>query len=84
MIHTFTGHSGKVYTCKISPDSKVALTGSTDRKIMQWDMQTGYRLKTILCGSICNSLDISDDGSLIVSGHQDRSIRLWGKIKLIK
>jgi len=39
LLHKFTGHSGKIYTGKFSPDCKIVATGSTDRKVMIWDLE---------------------------------------------
>jgi len=39
---TFTGHIGKVFSAKFSPDSTKVVTGSHDRTIKVWDMNRGY------------------------------------------
>jgi WD40 repeat protein len=76
-LHTLTGHVSKIYACALTSDGRHAITGGTDRKVMIWDCNTGYRLRTISCGSICNSVAVSDDNVYVVSGHQDKSVRMW-------
>jgi len=77
VVHTFTGHTSKIYACRLTLDAKTALTGGTDRKAMVWDCATGYRLRIISCNSICNSIAVGSEGSMFATGHQDRTIRLW-------
>ena len=42
-----------------------------------WGLDKGYCLRTLMCHSSCNSLEISADGALIASGHFDGTLRFW-------
>ena len=75
--HKFTGHAGKVYASGFTPDAKVVVTGGADRKLMIWDVQTGNRLRNISAVSTVNALQVSQEGSLLASAHQDSKIRVW-------
>ena len=82
VAHTLTGHSGKNLACRFSSAEtgampKFAVTGSTDRTLITWDVNTGYKTRAMSCASMCNALDVDANDSLIVSGHQDRSLRLF-------
>ena len=76
-MHTLTGHTGKIYAARLSPDCRIAITGGTDRKIMIFDMRNGYKIRVIGSPSICNSIDINEEGSVLASGHQSGEVCLW-------
>eukprot|EP00013_Stygamoeba_regulata_P023917 CAMPEP_0177652472 /NCGR_PEP_ID=MMETSP0447-20121125/13152_1 /TAXON_ID=0 /ORGANISM="Stygamoeba regulata, Strain BSH-02190019" /LENGTH=582 /DNA_ID=CAMNT_0019155727 /DNA_START=56 /DNA_END=1804 /DNA_ORIENTATION=+ len=76
VLHNLTGHLNKVYAGRFSGDSTRAITGGYDRSLKIWDVRRGYCLRTILCGSSCNDLDIQDN-QLVVSGHMDGAVRFW-------
>jgi len=65
-----TGHSNKVHAVAYSGDGRLMVTGSTDRTIKVWEASSGKEIKTVRALSTCNSLDLSSDGTTIVSGHQ--------------
>ena len=62
------------------PDESQLVTTGTDRKITYWDAYDGQAIR-ILDGSEdkeINSLDVSPDGDVIVSGAGDKLVKLWG------
>src|SRR5262249_34017605 len=44
VIRAFEGHKQEVYAVAMSPDGKVALTGSMDHTVKLWDVMTGEQL----------------------------------------
>ena len=76
-LHTLTGHTGKVYCARLSPDCRIAITGGTDRKVMIFDMRNGYKMRVINSPSICNTIDINEEGTILASGHQSGDVCLW-------
>jgi len=81
---TFEGHKHIVESVAISPDNRLAVSGSLDRRIRVWDMATGQCLKTL--GEeqdLVRSVACSPDGRLIASAHgrpkdgKDNTLRLW-------
>ncbi|XP_005111845.1 autophagy-related protein 16-1 [Aplysia californica] len=72
---TLTGHSGKVLSAKFLGDSKV-VSGSYDRTLKVWDLNSRSCSKTIFAGSSCNDL-VTLHGTSIISGHFDKRVRFW-------
>ncbi len=83
-LHTLYGHQGQIAAIALSPDSQTIASGSFDKTLKIWHLQTGKLLFTIsnlltwkthkeavLC------LAFSPDGQTLVSGSADRTIKLW-------
>ena len=73
-----SGHSRRVRSLAFSPDGTSLVSGSHDKTIKLWDMQTGGVIKTFHghIGRVL-SVTISADCSRIASGSKDKTIRLW-------
>lgn len=78
LVYTLTGHTGKVTTMGISKDSKKLVSGSEDKTIKIWNLQTGHLIKTLEghVGKI-NCLAISPDNQIIVSASNDKTVKIW-------
>ena len=77
-LHTLNGHSDFVYSVAISPNGKTIVSGSKDRNIKVWDLQTGQMQRTLEGhSSLVKSVAISPDGQTIVSGSLDSTIKMW-------
>jgi WD40 repeat protein len=75
---TLVGHSGNVYAVKLlGSDGRSVLTGAADRTVRVWDVGRASCKQVLRSGSTCNGLDVSVDGHLPVSAHQDGGLRLW-------
>ncbi|GLV40291.1 Autophagy-related 16 [Carabus blaptoides fortunei] len=78
LLHTLTGHSGKVMAAKFLGEPSKVVTGSHDRTLKIWDLRSRACIETKFAGSSCNDLVTSDGaGSTIISGHFDKRIRFW-------
>lgn len=71
-------HSDYVYTLAISPDGEIMVSGSGDKTIKIWNLQTEEIQNTITGhkGEVY-SVVISPDGETILSGGYDNSVRVW-------
>ncbi len=77
-IRTFSGHKDTVWTVKLTPDLKSVVSGSYDKTIKIWEMESGNMLGTLKGHSKrINSLAVSPDGKLLVSAGEDRKIIVW-------
>jgi len=74
-----SGHTSYVYSQDFSSDGTLLVSGSHDKTVKLWDVQTGGVIK-ILSGhtSLVLAVSISADCTTIASGSNDKSIRLWG------
>ena len=44
---------------------------------MIFDMRNGYKMRVINSPSICNTIDINEEGTILASGHQSGDVCLW-------
>jgi WD40 repeat protein len=76
---SLSGNLGIVESVAISPDGQTLASGSKDKTIKLWNLQTGKPKNTIskLSGKV-NSLTFSPDGKFLVSGgSEDGAIEIW-------
>jgi WD40 repeat protein len=72
------GHELAVLAVAISPDSSYIATGSKDKSIKLWEMQTGREVRSFLGHEMSvNCIDFSRDGKWIISGSNDKTIKIW-------
>ncbi|MFM9267069.1 WD40 repeat domain-containing protein [Tychonema sp. BBK16] len=77
-VHTLPGHSSFVNSLAISPDGKTLASGSWDKTIKIWNLETGEFIGTLTGHSDrVNSVAISCDGQMLVSGSSDETIKFW-------
>lgn len=77
-IHTLTGHSNWVFSVAISPDGQTLASGSSDKTIKIWHLDTGKLLHTLMGHSEwVRSVVFSPDGQTLVSGSDDKMIKIW-------
>jgi WD40 repeat protein len=73
------GHTGQVYSVAFSPDGKTLATGSRDRVIILWDVDSREPLGSPLEGheGWVMGLAWSPDGRTLASASADGTVRLW-------
>ncbi|KAL6811852.1 WD40-repeat-containing domain protein [Trichoderma camerunense] len=78
LLQTLEGHSGLVWSAVISTDGQKIVSGSWDKTIRIWDIESGSLLQTLEGHpERVWSVAISTDGQTIVSGSQDAHVRIW-------
>jgi len=76
--NTLGGHSDSVYALALSPDGKTLVTGSKDKTVRIWDLNTSKVIRTLQGHSDeITSLAFSKDGTQLASSSKDQTIRVW-------
>ncbi|MGK7876517.1 MAG: toll/interleukin-1 receptor domain-containing protein [Xenococcaceae cyanobacterium] len=72
------GHDGWVFSVSLSPDGKTLASGSEDKTIKLWDLETGKEIHTLQGhdGRVF-SVSFSPDGKTLATGSKDKTIKLW-------
>ena len=77
-IAIFSGHPCWVRSLAFSPDGTFLVSGSYDKTVKLWDIQTGGVVKTFSGhANWVVSVSISADSTTIASGSWDKTIHLW-------
>lgn len=72
------GHAGAVKTVALSADNKLIATGSRDRSVKIWDVESRRELRSYTGANLTlNSLQFSADGKWIAGGSFDQYARIW-------
>lgn len=77
-IQTYQGHSRDVYTVAFAADGSTLASGSGDKTVRVWNLDTGQCCKT-LHGQTNQVLSVtfSPDGQSLAAVSLDQTIRLW-------
>ena len=78
-LHTLEGHLAGISTIAWMPDSKVIASGSDDKSIRLWYVDSGKMHPRQLTGhsSYIYSLAFSPKGNMLASGSYDEALMLW-------
>ena len=77
-VAVLSGHTDWVRSLVFSSDGRLLVSGSDDRTVKLWDIQTGGVVKTFHGHTnYVLSVSISTDCSMIISGSRDKTICLW-------
>jgi len=66
-----------------SSDGKLFATGSKDKTVRLWDVESGKQLASLPAGD-CWSLAFSPDGKTLATGTREKIIKLWDIAEVIK
>merc|ERR1711879_327842 len=69
-------HTGCVSSLHWKEES-LCWSSAWDHSIRSWDLPTGICTKKMYCGTSIYSISCAKESPLILSGHADRTIRLW-------
>ncbi len=77
-VRKFEGHASGVWAVAVTPDGKHALSGSHDRTLRLWEIETGKEVRKFEGHkSQVYCVALSKDGKRALSGGTDKVVRLW-------
>jgi WD40 repeat protein len=78
-VDCLRGHTGWVYAVSFSPDGKLVASGSADKTIRIWHVETGKQATSPFRGhtGYVRTVAFSTDGKLVASGSDDKTVRIW-------
>ncbi|KAG2338713.1 hypothetical protein BDR05DRAFT_969007 [Suillus weaverae] len=77
-LRTFEGHEKGAVTVAVFPDKRRMVTGSYDKTLRLWDLETGVVLKKMTGhSSEVLALAVSRDGQMIASGDGNGELIAW-------
>jgi WD40 repeat protein len=82
-LRRFEGHTDYIWNVAISPDGRLALSGSgssagKDNTVRLWDLETGKELQRFEGHSAqVATVSFSADGRRALSSSPDGTVRLW-------
>jgi WD40 repeat protein len=78
VILTLAGRTNPVRAVAVTPDSKQAVSGSDDKTLKVWDLESGREL-AVFTGHTdsVRAVVVTPDGKRVISGSNDKTLKVW-------
>jgi WD40 repeat protein len=77
-VDVLKGHTKEVYSVRFSPDGKTIASGSHDKTVRVWDVESGQEMRKLKGhSSSVWPASFSPNGKSVVSGSADWTVRIW-------
>ena len=71
LIRTFEGHADQVLAVSVTPDGRHVVSGSRDKTVKLWDLETGALIRTFEGhANYIYEVAVTPDGRHVVSGSR--------------
>jgi len=78
LLWTLEGHRGPVRTVAMTPDGRRAISGSEDRTLKVWDLESGICLRTLEgYADTVVAVAVTPDGRRALSTSKDKTMKVW-------
>jgi len=77
VLRTLVGHADNIQCDAFSPDGRYILSGSRDRTIRQWEVDTGVEVRRFCLASMPLSVAYAPDGKSAVSVSASEGLVIW-------
>ena len=84
LVKKFSGHSECITALHFNRAGKHVFSGSSDRTVRVWDVQTGEMVKQIPTMSTVTCMDVNSMDTSFASGHKTGDIRIYSMSSLEK
>jgi eukaryotic-like serine/threonine-protein kinase len=75
---TLLGHTDTVWAVAAAPDRKTLVSGSFDKTVRLWNLQTGAATRTLTGHTdAVRAVAVSANGQIVASGSSDQTIKIW-------
>jgi WD40 repeat protein len=78
LVRTLAGHTSSVQCVAVTADGRWAVSGSYDRTLKFWDLETGDEVRSLRGHSdTVNAVAVTPDGRHVITGSADSTLRVW-------
>jgi len=77
LLRTYSGQKDVVNTCAFSSDSRYVFSGSWDKTICIWSLNSDIPIHTIVTESPVTSIALSPTDHFLISGENNNLIKIW-------
>ncbi|MBP0008282.1 MULTISPECIES: NB-ARC domain-containing protein [unclassified Roseofilum] len=78
LLCTLRGHQSWVNTVAVTRDGQLAVSGSSDKTLKVWDLETKEETLTLTGHrSLIQAVAVTRDGQRAVSGSSDKTLKVW-------
>lgn len=77
-MFTLTGHGDSVNALAVTPDSNRLISGSNDKTIKVWSLETAKELFTLIGHTDwVNDVAVTPNGKCVISASSDHTLKVW-------
>jgi WD40 repeat protein len=78
LLRTLTGHGSLVQAVAVTADGKRVISGSHDKTVKVWNLETGEEQLTLTGhSSLVLAVAVTADGTRVISGSSDNTVKVW-------
>lgn len=77
LVRELLGQGGGSSSCSFSADGQFFASGSTNKSLVVWDVNTGERVRRVEMASAPYRVEYSRDGQYLAAGDQTGQITIW-------